>query len=82
MTHGSVAAKVRAAKERNPMRYCSDMRCLWNLLHGPCPKHMGGGQRKDSQRSDTGETAAEPPSCDDPGAHRPGCECNGGEPKL
>ena len=22
------------------------------------------------------------PQCDDPGAHRPGCECDGGEPKL
>lgn len=41
MTHGSVAAKVRAAKDKWPLRYCSDARCLWNLSHGPCPKHRG-----------------------------------------
>jgi len=22
------------------------------------------------------------PNCDDPGAHRPGCKCNGGEPRF
>jgi hypothetical protein len=41
MSMKSVAAKVRAAKEKWPLRYCTNARCLWNLSHGPCPKHMG-----------------------------------------
>ena len=41
MNHASVAAKVRAAKEKWPLRYCADTKCLWNLSHGPCPKHGG-----------------------------------------
>ncbi len=37
-THGSVAAKVREDKERNPHRYCP--RCLWRLKPGErCGKH-------------------------------------------
>ena len=40
MAHASIAAKVRAAKEKWPLRYCPDTRCLWNLSHGPCPKHL------------------------------------------
>jgi hypothetical protein len=40
MSMKSVAAKVRAAKEKWPLRYCPNTRCLWNLSHGPCPKHM------------------------------------------
>ena len=37
--------------------------------------------REDFDNASADEEAASRP-CDDPGAHRPGCHCNGGEPVL
>ena len=31
---------------------------------------------------DAADSGDQVPGCDDPGAHRPGCQCNGGEPRL
>lgn len=75
MTRGSVAAKVRADKEEHPERYCSEPRCLWRI------------QKRDSRTargwiSDPCPKHTPTPKCDDPGAHRPGCQCDGGEPLL
>jgi hypothetical protein len=45
MTHASVAASVRRAKEAHPENYCAEPRCLWRVVNGqtgeirPCPKH-------------------------------------------
>lgn len=39
MTRGQVAAKVRAAKEEHPERYCSARGCLWRVTSGPCRNH-------------------------------------------
>jgi hypothetical protein len=49
-SHGAVAARVRAAKERDPEYFCRAPGCLWRVLgHSddgrvtplsePCPKH-------------------------------------------
>jgi|HubBroStandDraft_1064217.scaffolds.fasta_scaffold235180_2 hypothetical protein len=39
MTRRQIAAKVLAAKEAHPERYCSNEGCLW-LTHGrACPMH-------------------------------------------
>lgn len=46
MSHNSVAASVRQAKEKQPGHYCTDKRCLWRTYDWragtftPCPKHM------------------------------------------
>ncbi len=63
-THASVAAKVRAAKEKWPLRYCTEPKCLWNLLSGPCPKH------KRAARCD--DPGAHQPDCTcDGGGYKP-----------
>ena len=43
MTHNSVARKVRLDKEKNPLKYCTRLRCLYVR---PCPKHSEEGQRQ------------------------------------
>ena len=47
MTRGQVAAKVRAAKEAHPERYCSVRGCLWRVTRGPCSKHGSRISMKD-----------------------------------
>ncbi len=39
MSHGSVAAKVRAQKEAHPERYCLARNCLYRTDDDYCPKH-------------------------------------------
>ena len=38
-THGSVAKKVRLAKEQHPERYCGYIQCLYRTDAPYCPKH-------------------------------------------
>ena len=77
---GSAAKQVRLRKERHPEKFCPDARCLWTLKSGPCPKH---GRNVPVTWMTVEEIKAKwPPKCDDPGAHRPGCQCDGGEPLL
>lgn len=45
ISRGSVAAKVRRAKEAHPERYCANRVCLWRIVDRdgnptPCPNHM------------------------------------------
>lgn len=41
MSHSSVAKSVRETKERDPSRFCTNERCLWNVARsGACPSHM------------------------------------------
>lgn len=35
----NAAKMVREAKERRPLDYCANPRCLWRLSSGACPKH-------------------------------------------
>lgn len=44
MTRGSVAKKVREAKELHPERYCPARNCLWRTDGGYCPHHAAMAQ--------------------------------------
>lgn len=39
MSHASTAARVRAAKEKDPSRYCAHPTCLWRTDDTYCPRH-------------------------------------------
>jgi hypothetical protein len=41
MSHGSVAKKVREAKEARPELFCPERSCLWRTGGGRCPRHGG-----------------------------------------
>jgi hypothetical protein len=53
-------------------------RVCWTMHPAPLPLSMAN----DVRRLVHDACAAAEPRCDDPGAHRPGCACNGGEPRL
>lgn len=39
MSHASTAARMRAAKEQHPERYCAEPSCLWRTEDTYCPRH-------------------------------------------
>lgn len=39
MSHSRTAARVRAAKEQHPERYCAAKDCLWRTDDTFCPRH-------------------------------------------
>jgi hypothetical protein len=72
----NTAQKVREHKTTWPELYCTAKVCLWRVKHNgrpdtPCPRH-----------AERVAPLPDSPACDDPGAHRHGCQCNGGEPRL
>ena len=56
----------------------------WTCLPGCLPDSEPNGPFKTEAEAlaDAQADSDDDATCDDPGAHRPGCKCNGGEPLL